>query len=500
MAEPAEKQSAPTPETTPPAPDGMGAGPSSSSTASGPGTQNGTETDTVPHHGRQGIPIQLFDTMRPKHAVDGFTTGASNMGKGFAAAGTAVVVGATVGAKKKGVLGAVAGFLGGAAVGTGLIVGGILTGTAQMVNGMVQTPMCLIKAGGNEDLWDEVFHRWIRFDLQQEYLNLPGNDDDLFKDYKQLHSEPEASAAMSRKECCDALGLTEEEAKDISKVRKAYLKLALKVHPDKNPNDPAAAARFKAINEAHTTLSKSAENAAAAVDDNGAPLTSENPIEQALGTRLFEPFIGRQKFLLVIAHLQFCAASLPHDLLETFSRRRSIRLAFKLARNLEAFGEDPDALQPVLQELGKTPLGLEILHLIGERYMLVSKGFLGAGNPIESVSVAAKRFAETAESRAHLVKGLWDKDVLQTLFNICRPDIVFAVDWAARMVLHDASVPKEERHLRAIRLATFGERFVEFARETKKSSAPRLPPTASPTTAPPEAAPASNESVHTTSL
>lgn len=34
-----------------------------------------------------------------------------------------------------------------------------------------------------------------------------------------------------------------------------HRKLALKYHPDKNPDDPAAAERFKEINSAHATLS-----------------------------------------------------------------------------------------------------------------------------------------------------------------------------------------------------------------------------------------------------
>ena len=49
------------------------------------------------------------------------------------------------------------------------------------------------------------------------------------------------------------LGLAKEAS--ASEIKKAFRKLARESHPDNNPEDPAAEARFKEINEAYETLS-----------------------------------------------------------------------------------------------------------------------------------------------------------------------------------------------------------------------------------------------------
>lgn len=48
-------------------------------------------------------------------------------------------------------------------------------------------------------------------------------------------------------------------------LRKQYLRLALKTHPDKNPGDPLAAQRFAQLTDAHTALLEAGAGAAAAL-------------------------------------------------------------------------------------------------------------------------------------------------------------------------------------------------------------------------------------------
>jgi molecular chaperone DnaJ len=62
------------------------------------------------------------------------------------------------------------------------------------------------------------------------------------------------------KDYYQVLGVAKDASKD--EIKKVYRKLALKYHPDKNPNNPEAEAKFKEVSEAYEVLSDEKKKAA----------------------------------------------------------------------------------------------------------------------------------------------------------------------------------------------------------------------------------------------
>lgn len=58
---------------------------------------------------------------------------------------------------------------------------------------------------------------------------------------------------MQKKDYYDILGVNKSSSQD--EIKKAYRKLAMKYHPDRNKDNPSAEAKFKEVKEAYETLS-----------------------------------------------------------------------------------------------------------------------------------------------------------------------------------------------------------------------------------------------------
>ncbi|PSK38154.1 DnaJ subfamily C member 7 [Elsinoe australis] len=106
------------------------------------------------------------------------------------------------------------------------------------------------KALGENGDWEEAVK--VLKDIAEQNPNEPG----IAKEVRQAELELKKS---KRKDYYKILGV-EKDAGD-NEIKKAYRKLAIVHHPDKNPDDESAAERFKDIGEAYETLSDSEKRA-----------------------------------------------------------------------------------------------------------------------------------------------------------------------------------------------------------------------------------------------
>ena len=65
---------------------------------------------------------------------------------------------------------------------------------------------------------------------------------------------------MAKRDYYEVLGVAKNAAED--DIKKAYRKLAMKFHPDRNPDDKTAEDRFKEVKEAYEMLSDASKREA----------------------------------------------------------------------------------------------------------------------------------------------------------------------------------------------------------------------------------------------
>eukprot|EP00012_Vannella_robusta_P009379 CAMPEP_0206196940 /NCGR_PEP_ID=MMETSP0166-20121206/8744_1 /ASSEMBLY_ACC=CAM_ASM_000260 /TAXON_ID=95228 /ORGANISM="Vannella robusta, Strain DIVA3 518/3/11/1/6" /LENGTH=342 /DNA_ID=CAMNT_0053614505 /DNA_START=286 /DNA_END=1314 /DNA_ORIENTATION=+ len=166
-----------------------------------------------------------------------------------------------------------------------------------------------------------------------------------------------------------------------SQIKKAYYKLAMKYHPDKNPDNPEAEQKFKEVSEAYQVLFDAdsrdkydKHGKEGAVDSGSQFMNPEAFFSLMFGGGMFEPYIGKLSALL----------EEDSDPEVAFARRKQQThiLADQLAARLEPFMNGYEeafriSASEEAQKLRGEPFGKQLLSSVGRVYKIRAEASLG---------------------------------------------------------------------------------------------------------------------------
>jgi len=238
----------------------------------------------------------LFSTRKPKNATAGLSSGLKSIGKGFAAGTAALIAAPVAGARESGAGGFVKGLGVGIVSAVALPAVGIGVGAYQLGRGVANAGEAK-KAVKEGKTWDETKREWIFYLLDKEMAEVSEEIDRLERESGQFSS----TGGSSNKKVKDMqyyvlLGVSATATP--GEIKKAYYKEARKCHPDKNPDNPDAAAKFQELGKAYQTLSDA--QLRAAYDRDGISEDSQPDLQidakvffnVMFGSSLVHPYIG----------------------------------------------------------------------------------------------------------------------------------------------------------------------------------------------------------------
>lgn len=364
----------------------------------------------------------LFDMSRPKHIGEGLSSAVGSVLKGVGGGVAMILAGPVMGAREGGVGGAVKGTAQGILGGVGLAVAGVAVGGAQIARGVWNSWECVsAKVDGKE--WDEVSGTWIFYNLVEEAELVLNMDEAGYIEHRKRRGKLEVPVGMdvppeggtpastpapvaSSRKSLPGSGGGNKKVSDLEfynvlgvpptatagQIKKAYYVQALKTHPDKNPNNVEAAAKFRAVGEAYQTLSD--EGLRSRYDKFGKQGTEDAPVMDSAA--FFAMVFGSDKFDSLVGEMKITSMMTMGEEDENESRsskaarealkqwKREVQCAVNLAELLDPYvsgqltqAEFIEKIDTMATELASTAFGCTLLKTIGYVYMEQGSSALG---------------------------------------------------------------------------------------------------------------------------
>lgn len=205
-----------------------------------------------------------------------------------------------------------------------------------------------------------------------------------------------------------------DSAATADQIKKAYYLKARKVHPDKNPNDPEAAARFQELSEAYQVLSDPAQRSK--YDQYGkAGLEDEQFMDptavfgMVFGSDAFEEYIGQLQMAMMAGLTGEPDQEQTEQRLQVMQMERERKLQTNLVTKIDRFLRgDTDGFALTLmneaQRLSEAAYGSAFLHTIG--YIYERRAALALGRDPKFLGVPFA--AEWIRQRGHSMRTTID--------------------------------------------------------------------------------------------
>ena len=419
-----------------------------------------------------------FSLNRPRDLIAGVSSGIKNVGRGLFGGLCSLVVLPISGAHNEGFPGFLKGVSLGLAGSIILPISGTVTGSIQIIKGLINTPEA-IKSNINGKIWNNETKKWIIYNLKEETKKILNEteEDFLSKFKKKISIKENKDIKEINKKVIETeyyeileipINSTQQE------IKHSYRKLALKYHPDRNNEQDKTDIKFKKIGEAYQILGvpelRDKYDKMGKEGINNTKIMNSNQLYCFLfGNNKLKFFIGELYLSMILA----LEKNKPQEFIKFKQKKREIILANNILEFLKFYLQDDPKMKNIYNDkknnLITNPFGQMIINLLGNLYIQIAQNFLGTFSKIFNrfkinqnsivnkyklaISIIkittnnTKKSSEKINNLVDIILSITNIDIENTIRNVCFK------------ILNDSSVSYKQRCKRAKGLLYIGTIF-----------------------------------------